>query len=146
MNKTTTKLRIYLSHPAYKLKEIDTNEVIYKHVGEEIRAYLIDWEKMDGFPKMELYLPAEHEEFIRYAYLLNYLTTEELLNINCKIIEKCHLLILFEYFKLTPEMECEMIHARKHGLPVFNMPSLSNASIQSLQYTINLILKSGIGE
>ena len=41
------------------------------------------------FPKLSLYVPAEHEIFIQIAYDGEYLTEGEILEIDCHIIDNC---------------------------------------------------------
>ena len=95
---------------------------------------------MDGFPKFRLYVPAEHEVFINSAYKSDFLTKEQIGSINCKIIEKCNLLILFDGWGL--DIDGEIAHARQEKIPIYSMPDLSPHAIQALRLTIKLIIKS----
>jgi nucleoside 2-deoxyribosyltransferase len=49
-------------------------------IANEIRANL---------PIIELYVPAEHEDFVQLAYNLGYLTEQQILKIDCHIIDNC---------------------------------------------------------
>lgn len=39
------------------------------------------------FPKLELYVPAENETFVQIAYDTGYLTENDILDVDCKIID-----------------------------------------------------------
>jgi nucleoside 2-deoxyribosyltransferase len=46
-------------------------------------------------PSIDLYVPAEHEDFVGIAYADKYLTRDQILEIDCKIIDKCDVVIIF---------------------------------------------------
>ena len=46
-------------------------------------------------PAAELYVPAEHEDFVSIAYRDKYLTEQQILEIDCKIIDNCDGVIVF---------------------------------------------------
>lgn len=140
---TNTTFNIYLCYPIDR----DNEESFYKllqeyiNIGTEIYAYLLDWEKMEGFPKFRLYVPADHEVFIQSAYKSKFITTEQITSINCKIIEKCNLLILFSQWGLT--IDKEVTCAKQNNIPIYTMPDLSPMAIDALKLAIKLIIKSG---
>ena len=142
--------RIYLSHwirgPKGKnatKEEIQYNINKFIRIGQEIQAYLLDWEKMDGFPKMDLYIPAEHDEFVQIAFDRNYLKEEQILDVDCGIINGCNLVIVYGDYKLSRGMQVEIEHATEMGIPIYFMPSMDSASIRSLNFAIRMILKEG---
>lgn len=47
------------------------------------------------FPKLELYVPAENETFVRIAYDNAYLSIDDILWINCRIIDGCAGLLIY---------------------------------------------------
>ncbi len=47
------------------------------------------------FPKLELYVPAEYETFVQIAYDSGYLSEDEILSVDCKIIDNCDGLIIY---------------------------------------------------
>lgn len=55
-------------------------------VAEEISAVL---------PSVELYIPAEHEDFVSIAYRDKYLNEQQILEIDCKIIDGCNGVIIY---------------------------------------------------
>ena len=145
MNDTiSNEFNIYLSYPMDRnnkgrfLRSIEN----YINIGTELKAYLIDWEKMDGLPKANLYVPAEHEMFIHRAYTNGLLTNEEISSINCEIVQTCNLLLLFGAHNLSTkivEVEC----AKRYKVPIYTMPDLFPTAIQALRFAITVILKSG---
>ena len=142
--------RIYLSHMIRGPKGLDATDKeiqdnIDKHItiGTEIKAYLIDWEKMDGLPRTELYIPAEHDEFVQLAYNKKYINEEEILDIDCDIINKCSLMITFGDPTYSRGMQIELQHAIDNEIPVYHMPSMSIVAIKSLKFAIKLILRGG---
>ena len=139
--------KIYLSHSIRgpggvnaTTEEIGANLRKYVVVGTEIKAYLIDWEKMDGFPKMELYVPADHDEFVQIAFDKEYINEKQILDVDCDIINTCSLLIACGCHTQSRGMQVEIQYAKDNGIPVYYMPAISDSTIGSLKYTLKLIL------
>lgn len=147
MNKiTTTHFNIYLAYPTCRNDNANFYRILknYKKIGTEIKAYLIDWEKMDDFPKINMYVPAEHEAFVHTAYDNGFLTEAQILTINCNIISKCNLVILFGGFKTTSgDVLREVQYAREQGIAIYTMPDLTAHAISTLKFAIITILKAG---
>jgi len=142
--------RIYLSHMIRGPKGLDATEKeiqeninIHIVIGTEIKAYLIDWEKMDGLPKTSLYVPAEHDEFVQLAYNKKYIDEAQILDIDCDIIDKCNLLVAFGNPNHSRGMQVEIQHAVDNEIPIYHMPSMSIVAIKSLNFAIKLILRGG---
>ena len=143
---SSIEFNIYLSYPFNRDSKNNFYAVLsrYRDIGMEISAWFYDWEKMDGFPKINLYIPAEHEPFIHRAYMYKYLTVEDIAMVNNSIIADCDLLILFGRLLDTPPEDnivSEMGYAKQNEIPVHIMPDLSSNSIESLKLTILHILK-----
>lgn len=148
MGELNNIFRIYMSHSIRGPSGIDaTKEEIgvnlkkYISIGTEIQAYLIDWEKMDGFPKMDLYVPAEHDEFVQIAYDKEYINEEHILDVDCTIINDCSLLIACGDYTQSRGMTVEIQHAEDKGIPIYYMPAHSEATIKLLKHSIKLILE-----
>ncbi len=47
------------------------------------------------FPKLELYVPAKNETFVQIAYDSGCLSEDEILSVDCKIIDGCDGLIIY---------------------------------------------------
>jgi len=54
-----------------------------------------DWIR-ENIPDLELYVPAEHEEFIQMACVRGDLTEKQILDIDCKILSRRDMLIVLE--------------------------------------------------
>ena len=88
------KIAVYFSHiirgkkgSTASQQDMDENCEKAKKVASWLR---------ENIPDLELYVPAEHEDFVQLAYLEKYLTEKQILDIDCKILEKRDLLIVFE--------------------------------------------------
>jgi hypothetical protein len=135
--------RIYMSHwirgpKGENATKKDIRENLDKHIaiGTEIKAYLIDWEKMDGFPKMDLYIPAEHDEFVQIAFNRHYVNEEQILDVDKEIIDRCQLVIAYGDFTKSRGMKVELEHAGEHDIPIYFMPCLSKDTIKTLKFAI----------
>ncbi len=137
-----TIFSIYLLYPIDRDDEENFYKLLQEYIntGTEIYAYLLDWEKMDGLPKCRLYVPADHEVFIHSAYKSGFITKEEIQEINCKIIETCDLLILYDGWGL--EIDEELSCAKQEGIAVYNMPDLSAIAIDALKLAIQFIIRA----
>ena len=150
MNNTHEGLfRIYMSHTIRgrkgKLatdKDIEVNIKKACWVGEQIKAYLIDWEKMDGLPKSYLYVPGEHDEFVQIVYNNKWLSEEQVLGADCEIIDRCHLVIAYGEYH-SRGMEVEIKHAAEHNIPIYFMTNISQPALEHLKSSIILISEVG---
>ncbi len=55
-------------------------------LGNKIRA---------ACPWLDLYIPAEHEDFVQKAYNRRYLNVPQILDIDCDIVKDCGLIIVY---------------------------------------------------
>jgi hypothetical protein len=72
-------------------------------------------------PWLDLYIPAEHEDFVGITYHEKYLTEGQILEIDCKIIDKCDLgtvIYIPEGDELQGGRLIEHDHAINNCLPV----------------------------
>jgi hypothetical protein len=139
--------RIYMSHPIRGAKgRKATAEDMYKNcmntqrVATEIRAYLYDWFRMHGdVPRIDLYVPAEHDEFIQIAYDEGQLTVEQILDNDCVIVGRCNMLIA--YGPISEGMKQEIDYAQAHNIPIFAFKTWSKFIPQQLLRCIKLCIK-----
>lgn len=143
---TNSTFNIYLSTPFNRTATTSVASRLryWIDIGTEIQAYLLDWEKMDGFPKMNLYVPAEHETFIQLAYLQKFLTLKQINFINCNIIHLCNLFLTYGHADTQAIRygKTELDWATDNGVPHYHMPDLSSPSLEALKLSIKLVLKS----
>lgn len=141
---TNNEFLIYLSYPLDRNNSTTFYAGIKDSIntGIEIRAYLIDWEKMDGLPRSHLYIPAEHELFTQTAYKNKFLTSTQILATNYDIIKHyADLIVLFgDYNPRYENIVAEIGAAKKAQVPIYTMPNLSDNAIDALRFTIKVIL------
>jgi hypothetical protein len=109
-------------------------------IGTEIKAYLIDWEKMDEFPKMDLYIPAEHDEFVQIAFDKEYVSEEQILDVDCTIIDQCKLVIALGDHSKSRGMKIELDYAENNSIVILYMPELTPETIKTLKFSLKLLL------
>ena len=112
-------LKAYLSHPIRgHLKDKATTQDMKRNcewaieMAELIRTFVPT--------VLELYVPAEHEEFVDRAHKMGFLTIEQILSVDCDIMHKySDVLLVFAPFG-PPVKGCrvEMQHAYSHDIPV----------------------------
>lgn len=135
-------LRVYCSHlirgpegDAASPETCNKNRVVAHNTAEHLRMFLHDWSVYNGYPKVELYVPGEHDETIQLALDLGYMNIEEVLDIDCKILDRCNLLLVFGK-TVSKGMAVEINYAAKVGIPVFAFTRLTGKVISSLQNTL----------
>lgn len=82
------------------------------------------------FPKVDFYVPGEHEAFVQRAWNKGYLTERQILEIDCLIISSCDAVIIYvpEGDSLQGGREIECNYADKHHIPVFIFAAVDHAS------------------
>jgi len=95
---------------------------------------------------IDLYVPATHDEAISIAYKNNMLTEDQILEIDCEILDKRDFLIAYEPGGLVSRgMEIEIDYALEHCIPVFEFRSVDRPMMQGLTTFLNRLLdKQGI--
>ena len=82
------------------------------------------------FPKLELYVPAENETFVQVAYDMKHLTIEQILWIDCRIIDNMDGLLV--YVPRGDELQggqlVEYRHAKTTNKPVVIFHKISEAA------------------
>lgn len=142
---TNNIFNIYFSCPVLPIVDDDVTEEnirICLEAATEIQAYLIDWEKMDGFPKMKLFTSLHSQKFIQKAYDLGCLTKKNIEYINTNVLRQCDMVVLFTDCYYHAATKAEMDCAKKYNMPLYVMPNISEYSIKSLKLAISLIIKA----
>ena len=118
-------IRFYLSHKIRgnkgddaTLEEMERNLQMAIKAGQEMKAYFLDWERMEGFPKVDLYVPAEHDEVLSFIYHKGWITIKQLLEADCALLEKCDLLIVLGT-QISKGMKVEIDYAQTHNIPIY---------------------------
>ena len=126
-------IKSYMSHPirgALKdnatVESIKINNDAAMVIAGQIRTYMsVNYREAD----FELYVPAEHEAFVHRTYSLDMLTVQQILYIDCKIIEEDFNDLLLIYAPFGPPIEgchVELTHARKCKIDVIIFESLAD--------------------
>lgn len=111
-------MRYYLSHSIRGAKGAAATPIQMKQNCDRVIA-LADHIR-EALPSVDLYVPAEHEDFVAIAFHDGYLSEHEVLEIDCKIIDNCDGVIVFSP---PDDMMCggrtvEFEHAKATGKPV----------------------------
>lgn len=85
-------MRFYLSH---SIRGKYGNDATPTQIKENCNRILEIANSIRKQLDVDLYVPAEHEDFVQIAYKDNYLTEHQVLKIDCKIIDKCDGVIIF---------------------------------------------------
>jgi len=142
-----TKIKLYMSHPIRGPKrEKATDEDMRKNnqkaidTANKLRAYFLDWHRMDGLPEVELYVPAENDEFVLNAHRRGYLNEEQILACDGDIIDTCQAVLAMGNPRHSAGMQWEIAHATATDKPVFQFNSVTPTAIKNLRYVIDTLL------
>jgi hypothetical protein len=69
-------------------------------------------------PKLSLYVPAEHEEFVHLAYQTHILKEKQILDVDCGIISTKDFIIVAVWDGISSGMQTEIDHSNKHSVPI----------------------------
>ncbi|KKM07782.1 hypothetical protein LCGC14_1730470 [marine sediment metagenome] len=91
MKKVGANMRVYLSHSIRGLKGTDaTHEDMRKNCEAIKKVAEFIRERISG---IDLYVPAENETFVLIAFDKEYITEEQILDVDCTIIDDCDAVI-----------------------------------------------------
>ncbi len=116
-------MKIYVSHPIRGIREnpspayITHNRLMAQIFGAALRI---------RYPQHEFYVPAEHEEFVQAAYDNPYLSINQILDIDCKIIDVKDGVIFYNHERMfSGGMKTEHAYAINTNKPKMVIISLS---------------------
>ncbi len=122
-------MRVYLSH---KIQGKDGAGVSDEVMRRNLLDAIIVAEKLRAlFPeKLEIYVPAENETFVNFAYKLGFLTVEQILEVDCKIIDCLDAVIVYvpEGDDLQGGRLIEYEHALETHKPVWVFSDVENVA------------------
>ena len=118
-------IKAYMSHPIRgPLKDKATAEDMQRNndaaraMAERIRTYMsVNYREVE----FELYVPAEHEDFVNRAFRNDMLTVPQILKIDCQIIEEEYNDLLLTFAPFGPPVEgcrIEIDHAVENEITV----------------------------
>ena len=131
-------MRFYLSHSIRGKYGKDATHVQMKENCQ--KAISIANTIRRAIPSIELYVPAEHEDFVGLAYHHGYLTEKQLLEIDCFIINGCEGVITHipEGDELQGGRLVEYNHAVKQNKPVCLFADVE----QVIEYLTRYVMRS----
>jgi len=113
------KIKFYLSHPIRGKKGKDaTPDDMQKN--NEAAIAVANYLRKYTTIHIDIHVPAEMEEFVLTAYYLGILTEQQILAVDCKIIESCDAVIIYASGAyIGGGCKVELDYAIKHNKPVF---------------------------
>ena len=130
-------MKVYLSHSIRgkygndaTALQMKANCDVIKVIGEQIR---------EAIPRLDLYIPAEHEDFVGIAYQKHFITEKHILDVDCEIINGCDAVIVYipEADELQGGRMIEYKHAIRTKKPVYVFSEVECA----IGYLTKLILQ-----
>ncbi len=98
-----------------------------------------------NWPTLNLYVPAEHEDFVQLAWEKKYTLEDKILEIDCEILEVRDMMIAYAYQGVISNgMKIEIAHAEKIRLPVFiyeNVNETADLASRMLNYMYDKTVK-----
>lgn len=131
-------MRFYLSHSIRGKYGKDATPTQMKENCDRIIA-LADHIR-EAVPSVTLYVPAEHEDFVQIAFFDGYLNEQQILEIDCKIIDRCDGVIIFcpPDDPICGGRTIEHEHAIATGKPVL----IFQASSEAISWLTQQIMRS----
>ena len=114
-----SKIRAYVSHAIQgKFGAAATTEQMEANNQKAIK---FGKQLVEEFPCIDFYVPGYHDEFVLIAYKKNYLTIEQILDVDCVIVSRCNFLVVYspnDY--ISKGMKKEIDHAVKSSIPIIS--------------------------
>lgn len=112
-------MKFYLSHPIQGEKGDDTTIKDVQR-NNEAAIMVANYIQNEITPNIDIHVPAKMEEFVLTAYKMNILTREQILAVDCKIIEDCDAVLIYAPFgNVVSGCKVELDHALRCYKPVF---------------------------
>jgi hypothetical protein len=119
---------VYLSHSIRGKYGKDATEEQMQ--ANNNRAIAFGNELKVKYPSVDFYVPGEHDEFVLYAYKHNYLTEQQILDVDCRILEKRSMLVVYvPNGYISNGMRVEIDHAQLCGIPVFYIGNIEETYV-----------------
>ena len=142
--------RIYLSHTIRGTQGDKATPGLMRRnmqaaikTGEHLDAYFLDWEKMYGLCKINLYVPGVHDDFPQAAMAREWLSIAQVLDLDCDIIDTCDMMLVRGNY-ISGGMRYEIEHAAEVGIPTFQFDKVSKKVMADVYDTIHLIIKGDL--
>lgn len=112
-------MKLYLSHPIRgKAGDKATAEDIRKN--NEAAIVVANYIRNEITASIDIHVPAEMEAFVDLAYRMEILDVDDILAVDCKIIEGCDAVLIYAPFgSVVSGCKVELEHALRCHKPVF---------------------------
>lgn len=134
------KISAYFSHSIRGQSGKDaTDAEVEKNckVAERVAAWI-----RENIPEIDLYVPAEHEDFVAICWREKYLSEDQILEIDCKILGKQDFHIVYEVDGwLGGGIGIEINHAKKIGKLIFYITHLDEVTLAALRVVVRDMLQ-----
>lgn len=131
------KIKVYMSHP---IRGKGGSKTTYEEMKANNQKAIVKGKDIQScFPELDVYIPAEHDEFVIIAYQKDYITIDQLLDVDCEIVKKCKLLLVYNWENcLGGGMKREVECAKEHNIPVIEFSELDVNVIDKIVKLFNL--------
>jgi len=132
-----SKIKIYESH---SIRGIKGNDATHEDMiaNNKIAIEFYKW-LSTRFPTIDFYCPAVHDEFVLIAFESKIITEKQILDIDCQILSKCNLLLVYSHDSyISNGMWTEIRYAQKHNIPVLIVQNVQTAEIALNSWLENL--------
>lgn len=135
------KVTAYFSHAIRGKKgKAATEKDMKKNCDAAMEA--VEWLR-SNIPELELYVPAEHEDFVLICYEDKYLTEEQILEVDCKILQQRDILIVNVVDEwLGGGIAVEIADAKRTGKLIFYLTTYDIANLAALRVIVKDYLRS----
>ncbi len=119
-------IEVYISHSIRGIKEVNATLADMEANNQRALAFGLELRRL--FPKVNFYIPAEGDEFVLIAYTKKILTEKQILDVDCEILDKRHVLLDFipdQY--ISAGMLRENLHAQTTGKPILMATNIAQA-------------------
>ena len=135
------KIRAYLAHP---ILGISGNKATLEEITFNIQRAIVAKKILEiVIPELEVYCPGEVDEFPQVAlWDKKYLTLKQLLDIDCAILGKRDLLLIYNWqHKISDGMMIEKEYAQdeEHNIPTYTFTNINEQVFSDLQYIVDTL-------
>lgn len=113
-------------------EDMEQNCLLVREVAKELRSHL---------PQLDIYVPAEHEDFVHIAWKQKMLSEEQILKVDCEIVaRKDLLLVLVKDGWRGGGIGVEINKAIECDIPIFYVEVVDDIMIDNLRTLLDVIV------
>ena len=134
--KPRVTVHAYLSHPIRGSGVDKASKKTQISNGEKAATVARELERL--IPGLKIYCPGDAEKFTFYSYSLGFLTDEQILDIDCRIISDGDLLLSYD-FDTSHGVKIEKTFARESGIPIYSFTALNRRVVREIRKLVKEI-------